>query len=73
MIIEKHHVGAHSGKVMYAVCNDVTETGEDRPHEIARYDTLQTATAVLRYLRGDNLNEYDTELAREAIAAAPTD
>lgn len=71
MVIEKLHLGAHSKTIKYAVCADVQETG-DRLHEIARFDTLETATAVLRYMRGDRLSEADTETAKEAIRKAAT-
>ena len=71
MVIEKLHLGAHSKTIKYAVCADVQETG-DRLHEIARFDTLETATAVLRYMHGDNLSEADTETAKEAIRKADT-
>ena len=73
MVIEKLHVGAHGRKIIYAVCADQTETG-DKPHEIARFDTLDVATAVLRYMRGDSLSEADEYRAKEAIkkADAPT-
>ncbi len=74
MVIEKLHLGAHGRKVFYAVCADATETG-DKLHEIARFDTLDVATAVLRYMRGDSLSEADEYRAKEAIkkAATPTD
>ena len=71
MVIEKMHLGAHSKTIKYAVCADVTETG-DRLHEIARFDTLETATAVMRYMRGDTLSEDDTAAAKEAIKRAAT-
>ena len=73
MVIEKLHVGAHGSKIIYAVCADQTETG-DKLHEIARFDTLDVATAVLRYMRGDSLSEADEYRAKEAIkkADAPT-
>lgn len=73
MVIEKYNIGAHGKRTVYAVCADVTETG-DKLHEIARFDTLDVATAVLRYMRGDSLSEADEYRAKEAIkkAAAPT-
>lgn len=71
MVIEKLHLGAHGRKVFYAVCADVTETG-DKLHEICRFDTLETATAVMRYMRGDTLSEDDTAAAKEAIKRAAT-
>lgn len=71
MVIEKLHLGAHGRKVYYAVCADQTETG-DKLHEIARFDTLDVATAVLRYMRGDSLSETDECRAKEAIKKADT-
>lgn len=71
MVIEKLAIGTHGRKIVYAVCADVQETG-DRLHEIARFDTLDTAAAVMRYLRGDSLSEADTQKAKEAIEKADT-
>lgn len=73
MIVEKIHTGAHSRKIVYAVCSDHTETGE-KPHEIIRLDDLDTATAVMRYMRGDVLSIADESKAKEAIkkASVPT-
>ena len=71
MVIEKLHVGAHGSKIIYAVCADQTETG-DKLHEICRFETLETATAVLKYMRGDNMSEADIETAKEAIKKADT-
>ena len=71
MVIEKLHVGAHGSKIIYAVCADQTETG-DKLHEIARFNTLDVATAVLRYMRGDSLSEADEYRAKEAIKKADT-
>lgn len=71
MIIEKLQLGAHGRKTFFAVCADATETG-DKPHEIARFGTLTTATAVLRYMRGDRMSKADTEIAKEAIEKADT-
>ena len=73
MIITRHNVGAYGKKTKYAVCADATETGS-KPLEIAYFDTLELATVVMRYMRGDSLSEADTGTAREAIkkADAPT-
>lgn len=71
MIIKKYHIGAHGKKTVYAVCADQTETG-DKLHEIARFNTLDVATAVLRYMRGDSLSEADEYRAKEAIKKADT-
>lgn len=67
MIIEKQNIGAYSHRTIYAVCSDATENGDGRPHEIARFDTLELATIVLRYMRGDSLSESDEYRAKEAI------
>lgn len=73
MVIEKYNIGAHGKRTVYAVCADVTETG-DRLHEIARFDTLELATVVMRYMRGDSLSEADEIRAKEALKKvdAPT-
>ena len=73
MIIEKHRVGAHGRKTIYTICNSIAETGESRTDEIARFDTLELAAIVLRYLRGDSLSEADEYRAKEAIKKADTD
>ena len=72
MIIERHRVGAHQRKTIYAICNSIVDTGESRTDEIARFDTLETAAIVLRYLRGDSLSEADTAAAKEALKKADT-
>ena len=72
MIIEKHRVGAHGRKTIYTICNSIAETGESRTDEIARFDTLELAAIVLRYLRGDSLSEADEYRAKEAIKKADT-
>lgn len=72
MIIERHRVGAHQRKTIYAICNSIADTGESRTDEIARFDTLETAAIVLRYLRGDSLSEADTAAAKEALKKADT-
>lgn len=71
MVIQKRHVGAHGRKILYAVCADATETG-DKLHEIASFETLETATTVMRYMRGDSLSDDDTQKAKDAIKKAAT-
>ena len=71
MVIEKLHLGAHGRKVFYAVCADQTETG-DKLHEICRLETLELATVVMRYMRGDSLSEADEYRAKEALKKADT-
>ena len=73
MIIERHEIGAGSRRrSVFAVCNDTMETNDKQPHEIARFDTLETAVAVIRYMRGDSLSDRDRHLAREAIKKVAT-
>lgn len=71
MVIDKLQIGAHGRKVFYAVCADQTETG-DKLHEICRFEKLETAVIVLRYMRGDSLSESDEYRAKEAIKKADT-
>ena len=75
MIIEKQRVGAHGKTTVYTLCNSIADTGAERPEEIARFDKLETAVIVLRYMRGDSLSESEEYRAKEAIkkADAPTD
>ena len=75
MIIEKQRIGAHGKTTIYTLCNSIADTGAERPDEIARFDKLETAVIVLRYMNGDELSEADTYRAKEAIkkADAPTD
>ena len=72
MIIEKHNVGAHGRKTIYTICNSIADTGADRTEEIARFDTLEMAVIVMRYMNGDELSEADTYRAKEAIKKADT-
>lgn len=75
MIIRKQSYGRASRKTTYLLCNSIAETGEAMPDEIARFDTLELATVVMRYMRGDSLSEADEYRAKEAMkkAATPTD
>lgn len=75
MIIEKQRIGAHGKTTVYTLCNSIADTGAERPDEIARFDKLETAVIVLRYMRGDSLSDTDEYRAKEAIkkADAPTD
>ena len=75
MIIEKKSIGAYGKKTVYAVCTEPAENGDKTPHTIARFNTLETASIVLKYLHGDKMSETDTNAAKAAIkkADAPTD
>lgn len=74
MIIDKRYIGAHGRKTVYVICADATETG-DRLHDIAKFDTLETATVVLRYMTGCAMSDAEETAAREAIKKTdvPTD
>ena len=76
MIIVKSTIGTGKRqRDVYDVCNSIADTGAPRPESIVRFDTLELATIVMRYMRGDSLSEADTLQAREAIKkadAAPT-
>lgn len=54
---------------------DKYETGTDNTREIARFDTLELTTLVMKYMRGDSLSEAEAKTAREAIKKVdmPTD
>ena len=52
MMIQKLRIGANGKRTVYALCNEtVGRTGGS--DELCRFDTLETATNVLRYIRGD--------------------
>ena len=65
----------HVKMIIDTLCNSIADTGAERPEEIARFDKLETAVIVLRYMRGDSLSESEEYRAKEAIkkADAPTD
>ena len=75
MIITKQRIGAHGHETIYQLCNSIADTGATQPDEIARFDTLELATVVMRYMKGDSLTDTDEYRAKEALkkAAAPTD
>lgn len=76
MIITKQTIGAGKRRHdVYDVCNSIADTGAERPESIARFDTLELATVVMRYMRGDSLSDDDTAAAKEALkkVATPTD
>lgn len=75
MIIEKHRIGAHGAKTRYDICNDITETGGSKPDPVASFDKMEIAVLVLRYMKGDTLDETQTYRATEALKKidAPTD
>lgn len=60
MTIEKVNIGPHSKATVY----DLTESGAT----VARFNTLEEAALVLRYLTGGNLRDADLEDARAILA-----
>ena len=52
MMIQRLRIGAHGKKTVYALCNETVNKGSCND-ELCRFDTLETATNVLRYIRGD--------------------
>ena len=64
MTINRLNIGAHGKHTVYAICNE----GKDgRNDELCRFDTLETATNVLRYIRGDVLTREQIADAIQAI------
>lgn len=61
MEIQKQNTGPHGKTIKYVVCSS---------SELARYDTLDEAALVLRYLTGANMTADDAAEAREAIKKA---
>ena len=73
MIIIKSTIGTGKRRRdVYDVCNSIADTGADCPESIARFDTLEMAVIVMRYMNGDELSEADTYRAKEAIKKADT-
>lgn len=64
MTINRLNIGAHCKHTVYAICN---ECKDGRNEELARFDTLETATNVLRYIRGDVLTNEQIADAIQAI------
>ena len=70
MIIQKLFLGEKGDNIYYAICADKKETGADlKPcaPEIARFESIEDAAIVLKYLRGDFLSREDTDRAKENL------
>lgn len=73
MYIDKYEIGTGKKRCnVYGLHYSADETGTDNTREIARFDTLELATLVMKYMRGDSLSEADTLKAQEAIRKADT-
>lgn len=71
MIIQKQTVGGRGRQHdIYVICNTPAETGEDKAKELARFDSMELAVIVLRYMNGYSLSETDEYRAKEAIKKA---
>ncbi|MBQ6012063.1 MAG: hypothetical protein IJL23_02985 [Alphaproteobacteria bacterium] len=66
MMIQRYNIGAHGRHTVYAICYD-TGRKDNVYDELARFDTLETATNVLRYIRGDILTREQIADAVQAI------
>lgn len=62
MIIKKLHIGPQNSKTAYALCND-----DDPHHEIAYFDTLETAFYAVRYMNGHALTKEQVNAVIKAL------
>lgn len=61
MTIEKKNIGAHGNTTVYAITN--------KGREIIRYNTLEEASLVLRFMSGANMTEPHMEAALAILKA----
>lgn len=66
MTIRRLNIGAHGKHTVYAICTE-RKDNTNMYDELARFDTLETATNVLRYIRGDVLTREQIADAIQAI------
>mgnify|MGYP003571272600 CR=1 FL=1 len=66
MTIRRLNIGAHGKHTVYAICYE-RKDNTNMFDELARFDTLETATNVLRYIRGDVLTREQIADAIQAI------
>lgn len=64
--IKKMSVGAHGKHTVYSIYTE-RKDNTTMTDELARFDTLETATNVLRYIRGDVLTREQIADAIQAI------
>lgn len=73
MIITCYTIGAGKKRSkVYAICTTPAENGSSRPEEITRFDTMEAAALVLRYLTGAALEAEDAARAREILRTVDT-
>lgn len=71
MIIQRDFVGSGKNRrFVYVVCNSAAELGESKPRELVRFDDLETAVLVMRYIQCENLSALDEIAARNALKKA---
>lgn len=67
MIIKKDY---NNKPLIYSLCNVIVDTGTKYNDRIAAFPTLETAALVLRYMKGVNMSDGDTERAKTALIEA---
>lgn len=68
MIITRYTIGTGKNRRnVYAIYTTPQENGSSRPEEITRFDTMEAAAIVLRYLTGAALDAEDAARAREIL------
>ena len=73
MIITRYTIGTGKNRrSVYAICTTPQENGSSRPEEVTRFDTMEAAALVLRYLTGAALDAEDTARAREILRTVDT-
>lgn len=73
MYIDKYEIGTgKKRRNVYGLHYSADETGTDNTREIARFDTLELATFVMKYMRGDVMSIEEEQAAKEAIKKADT-
>lgn len=76
MYIDKYEIGTGKKRCnVYGLHYSADETGTDNTREIARFETLELATFVMKYMRGDVMSIEEEQAAKEAIKKVdmPTD
>lgn len=73
MIITRYTIGTGKNRrSVYAICTTPQENGSSRPEEVTRFDTMEAAALVLRYLTGAALDAEDAARAREILRTVDT-
>ena len=71
MIIERHTVGCGKrSQYRYSISNTPQESGKGYAEEVARFESLEIAALVFRYLNGVTLTTEDTGRVITALQSA---